>query len=216
MGNFVEIYLLLTDVSLHTDRPHGCCAVPPPGIGSEACLIPLRSDETPRCVEAPGLLVPTETVVTRCERSCVDGQTCVRLRQGEQFLRIGVQSADQESVVLWRGQRQEIYRDGMIHRGCTPDCYMLIADPSGRYSVATTVVGFPLLAAKPRHGDYNVRTSLRSPTTTRLRPREQIHPDINTVIIFIQCSSASPTRWRNTDGRYTPSSRPYQLNRGRH
>jgi hypothetical protein len=123
-------HLLLTDELLHTDRQHGCCAAPPPGPGSEACLIPLRSDETPRCVEAPGILVPTETVVTRCEGSCVDGQICLRLREGEKFLRIGVLSADQESstrVVLWRGQPEEIYRDGMIH-SAQPDCYVLIAD----------------------------------------------------------------------------------------
>ncbi|KAI0295799.1 hypothetical protein BC826DRAFT_1104180 [Russula brevipes] len=101
------------------NHPHGCCATPPPGPGSEACLIPLRSDETPRCVEAPGILAPTDTVLTRCEWSCEDGQTCARLRGGEQFLRISVQSGDQNGptrVVLWRGQRQEVHRDVDITR----------------------------------------------------------------------------------------------------
>ena len=105
-----------------TGHPHGCCATPPPGTGSEACLIPLRSDETPRCVEASGLLVPAEIEVTRCEWSCADGQTCARLRRGEQFLRIGVQAVDHESssrVVLWRGQPEEVYDDGMMHSICT-------------------------------------------------------------------------------------------------
>lgn len=100
-----------------TDHPHSCCATPPPGPGSEACLIPLRSDETSRCVEASRFLVPTEAIVARCEQSCADGQICVRLRGGEQFLRIGVQSGDlggSTRVVLWRGQREEIYQDGMI------------------------------------------------------------------------------------------------------
>lgn len=100
-----------------TDHPHGCCESPPPGPGSEACLIPLRSDETSRCVEAPRFLVSTEAIIARCEWSCAEGQTCVRLREGEQFLRIGVQSGDQDGssrVVLWRGQREEIYQDGMI------------------------------------------------------------------------------------------------------
>jgi hypothetical protein len=80
-------------------------------------MIPLRSDESPRCVEASHFLVSTEAVTVRCEWSCADGQTCTRLREGEQFLRIGVQSSDQDGslrVVLWRGQREEIYQDGMI------------------------------------------------------------------------------------------------------
>ena len=150
-------YLILTNDLMHADRPHGCCAAPPPGSGSEACLIPLRSDESPRCIEAPGLLVPTETVVTRCKSSCVDGQTCVRLRGGEQFLRIGVRSTDQESVVLWRGQREEIYRDGMIHSSCTAWSLHANCGSSGHYSVATTVVDSPRLAPKPCNRDYNVR-----------------------------------------------------------
>ncbi|KAI9464789.1 hypothetical protein F5148DRAFT_1209699, partial [Russula earlei] len=107
---------------LDTDRflnhPHGCCAAPPPGPGSEACLIPLISDETPRCLDASELLVPTQAVITRCESSCQNGQTCVRLRADEQFLRIGVQSGDENGhirVVLWRGKRDEIYQSGMIH-----------------------------------------------------------------------------------------------------
>ncbi len=114
-----------------TDHQRGCCATTPPGPGSEACLIPLRSDETPRCVEASKLLIPTETIATRCEWSCADGQTCVRLRGGEQFLRIGVQSIDQERstrVVLWRGQPGEVYGDGMIHSGRTGWSCILIAD----------------------------------------------------------------------------------------
>jgi hypothetical protein len=104
-----------------TDHSHGCCATPPPGPGSEACLIPLRSDETPRCVEAPGILAPTDAALTRCEWSCEDGQTCARLRGGEQFLRISVQSGDQNGptrVVLWRGQRQEVHQDGTIDPRC--------------------------------------------------------------------------------------------------
>lgn len=116
---------------LRTDHSHGCCATPPPGPGSEACLIPLRSDETPRCVEASGLLVPTEIEVTRCEWSCTDGQTCARLRGGEQFLRISVQSVDQESstrVVLWRGKPEEIYDDGMITVFVQPGCFIIIVD----------------------------------------------------------------------------------------
>jgi len=110
---------LCLDTEWFHNYPHGCCAAPPPGPGSEACLIPLRSDETPRCVEASGLLVPTEIEVTRCEWSCADGQTCARLRRGEQFLRIGVQSVDHESstrVVLWRGQHEEIYDDVDVTR----------------------------------------------------------------------------------------------------
>src|SRR5258708_15994910 len=98
-----------------TDHQHGCCATTPPGPGSEACLIPLRSNETPRCVEASKLLIPTETIATRCEWSCADGQTCVRLRGGEQFLRIGVQSIDQERstrVVLWRWGTRENFLFG--------------------------------------------------------------------------------------------------------
>ena len=66
--------------------------------------------------------MPTETVVTRCEWSCADGQTCVRMRGGEQFLRIGVRSAEQENLthaVLWRGQPEEVYNDGMIHSSGT-------------------------------------------------------------------------------------------------
>jgi hypothetical protein len=80
-------------------------------------MIPLGSDQTPRCVEAPHFLVPTEPIIARCEWTCSDRQTCARLRGGEQFLRIGVQSSDQDDsvrVVLWRGQREEIYQDGMI------------------------------------------------------------------------------------------------------
>jgi len=80
-------------------------------------MIPLRGDQTPRCVEAPHFLVPTEAVIARCEWSCTDGQTCARLRGGEQFLRISVKSGDQDGsmrVVLWRGQREEVYQDGMI------------------------------------------------------------------------------------------------------
>jgi hypothetical protein len=80
-------------------------------------MIPVRGDQTPRCVEAPHFLVPTETVIARCKWSCTDGQTCSRLRGGEQFLRISVKSGDQDGsmrVVLWRGQREEIYQDGMI------------------------------------------------------------------------------------------------------
>jgi hypothetical protein len=88
---------------------------------------------------------------------------------------------------------------------------------SGRYSVATSVVHSSPLAPKPCHRDHNVRASLMSPATdTRLSSPEKIHPDIDTLIIFTQCSSASPIRWRNTDGRCTPSSRLHQLNRGRH
>ena len=107
-----------------TDHPHGCCATPPPGLGSEACLIPLGSDGTSRCVQAPELLVPTESVVTRCEQSCAVEQTCVRLRRGEQFLRISVQSGDkggQTRVVLWRGQREEVYQSGVTQPSCTAD-----------------------------------------------------------------------------------------------
>ncbi|KAH9991998.1 hypothetical protein BJV74DRAFT_409209 [Russula compacta] len=107
------------DTRWFLDHPHGCCAVPPPGPGSEACLIPVGSDVTPRCVEALGLLAPTEAVVPRCERSCVDGQTCVRLRGGEQFLRIGVESDNHEGrtrVILWRGQREETYQDVDVTR----------------------------------------------------------------------------------------------------
>jgi hypothetical protein len=55
--------------------------------------------------------------MARCERSCADGQVCAHLREGEQFLRISVQSGDQVGstrVVLWRGQREEIYQDGKI------------------------------------------------------------------------------------------------------
>lgn len=103
------------------DHPHGCCAGPPPGPGSEACLIPVGSDITPRCVEVLGLLVPAEAVIPRCELSCADGQMCVRLRGGEQFLRIGVQSDDHEArtrVVLWRGQREETYQDGAAIPTC--------------------------------------------------------------------------------------------------
>jgi hypothetical protein len=122
VGDFAGPPLLFADDLLHTDHPHDCCETSPPGPGSEACLIPLRSDETPRCVDASRLLVPTEIEVTRCEWSCTDGQTCARLRGGEQFLRIGVQSVDHESstrVVLWRGQPEEIYDDGVIHSICT-------------------------------------------------------------------------------------------------
>ncbi|KAH9960666.1 hypothetical protein BC827DRAFT_1376640 [Russula dissimulans] len=107
------------DTEWFLNRPHGCCATPPPGPGSEACLIPIGSDETSRCVDAQELLVPTESVVTRCEQSCAVGQTCVRLRRGEQFLRISVQSGDkggQTRVVLWRGQREEIYYSVAVTR----------------------------------------------------------------------------------------------------
>ena len=43
---------------------------------------------------------------------------CVRLRGGEEFLRISVQSDDHKNpirIVLWRGTRDEIYQGGMIH-----------------------------------------------------------------------------------------------------
>jgi hypothetical protein len=43
---------------------------------------------------------------------------CVRLRGGEEFLRISVQSDDHKSptrIVLWRGARDEIYQGGTIH-----------------------------------------------------------------------------------------------------
>jgi hypothetical protein len=101
---------------------HGCCAAPPPASGSEACLIPLQSEETPRCVEAPDLLVPTNNVAPRCEGSCTHGQTCVRMREGEEFLRIGIQSGDYKMpihVVLWRGTPEEVYQSGMHPRCAT-------------------------------------------------------------------------------------------------
>ena len=97
---------------------HGCCASPPPGSGSEACLVPLTDEETPRCTNAQVLLVPTTSAVTRCEGPCTNGQMCVRLRGGEEFLRISVQSDDHKNpirIVLWRGTRDEIYQGGMIH-----------------------------------------------------------------------------------------------------
>ena len=100
------------------DYPHGCCASPPRGPGSEACLVPLTEGESPRCANAQELLVPTTSAVTRCEGSCTDGQMCVRLREGEEFLRISVQSEDHKSptrVVLWRGARDEIYQSGTIY-----------------------------------------------------------------------------------------------------
>ena len=42
---------------------------------------------------------------------------CVRLRGGEEFLRISVQSDGHKSTrtVLWRGARDEIYQGGTIH-----------------------------------------------------------------------------------------------------
>jgi hypothetical protein len=113
-------------------------------------MIPLRSDETPRCVEAPDFLVPADAVTARCEWSCANGQTCARLRGGEQFLRIG--------VVLWRGQREEIYQDGM-----TPAllrCLMVIwayCGRSGRYQMAATVVDSSSLAPRHCNEDDNVR-----------------------------------------------------------
>jgi len=93
-------------------QPHACCASPPPGLGSEACLVPLTDEETPRCANAQELLVPT-SAFTRCEGSCTNGQMCVRLRGGEEFLRISVQSDDRNNtmrMVLWRGAREEIYQ----------------------------------------------------------------------------------------------------------
>ena len=102
-------------------HPQGCCAAPPPGSGSEACLVPLADEETPRCTNAPELLVPTTSAVTRCEGVCTKGQMCVRLRGGEEFLRISAQSDNHKNparVVLWRGSRDEIYQGGTIYLAC--------------------------------------------------------------------------------------------------
>ena len=98
---------------------HGCCASPPPGSGSEACLVSLTDEGTARCTNAQELLVPTTSAITRCEGLCTKGQTCARLRGGEEFLRISVQSDDHKNptrIVLWRGAREEIYQGGTIHR----------------------------------------------------------------------------------------------------
>ena len=172
-----------------TGHQHGCCATPPPGPGSEACLIPLRSDETPRCVEASGLLVSTEIDVTRCEWSCADGQICVRLRGGEQFLRIGVQSVDHENstrVVLWRGQLEEIYDDGMFHSIRSASLLCTNCESSGRYSVATSVAYSPPLAPKPCHRDHTVRTLPMSPATNvRLTSRESRYTRTLTLSLFL-------------------------------
>ncbi|KAI9457607.1 hypothetical protein BJY52DRAFT_465448 [Lactarius psammicola] len=101
------------DTKWFLSHPHGCCAAPPPGSGSEACLIPLTDEETPRCTNAPELLVPTTNTVTRCEGLCTKGQMCVRLRGGEEFFRISVQSDNHKHptrIVLWRGARDEIHQ----------------------------------------------------------------------------------------------------------
>ena len=160
-ATLLRSHLPLQLMDYRTDHSHGCCAVTPPGPGSEACLIPLRSDETPRCVEAPDFLVPADAVTARCEWSCANGQTCARLRGGEQFLRIGVQSGDQDGsmrVVLWRGQREEIYQDGMIP--ALLRCLMVIwayCGRSGRYQMAATVVDSSSLAPRRCNEDDNVR-----------------------------------------------------------
>ncbi|KAH9061162.1 hypothetical protein EDB87DRAFT_1560900 [Lactarius vividus] len=101
------------DTKWFLSHPRGCCTAPPPGPGSEACLVPLTDEETSRCANASELLVPTTHVVTRCEGPCTNGQMCVRLRGGEEFLRISVQSDDPKNptrVVLWRGARDGIYQ----------------------------------------------------------------------------------------------------------
>lgn len=101
------------DTKWFLSHPNSCCASPPPGSSSDACLVPLTDEETPRCTNVQDLLVPTTSAVTRCEGLCTNGQMCVRLRGGEEFLRISVQSDDQKSptrVVLWRGARDEIYQ----------------------------------------------------------------------------------------------------------
>ncbi|KAI9438538.1 hypothetical protein H4582DRAFT_179199 [Lactarius indigo] len=117
------------DTKWFLSHPRGCCTAPPPGPGSEACLVPLADGETPRCTNAPELLVPTTHAVTRCEGLCTKGQMCVRLREGEEFLRISVQSDDHKNptrVVLWRGSRDEIYQGGTILLACAV-CFVLIA-----------------------------------------------------------------------------------------
>ncbi|KAH9003330.1 hypothetical protein EDB86DRAFT_2891522 [Lactarius hatsudake] len=101
------------DTKWFLSHPHGCCTAPPPGSGSDACLVPLTDEDTSRCTNASELLVPTTHVVTRCEGPCTNGQMCVGLRGGEEFLRISVQSDDPKNptrVVLWRGARDEIYQ----------------------------------------------------------------------------------------------------------
>ncbi|KAH8996206.1 hypothetical protein EDB92DRAFT_1794110 [Lactarius akahatsu] len=101
------------DTKWFLSHPHGCCTAPPPGPSSDACLVPLTDEETSRCTNASELLVPTTNVVTRCEGPCTNGQMCVRLRGGEEFLRIRVRSDDPKNptrVILWRGARDEIYQ----------------------------------------------------------------------------------------------------------
>lgn len=148
------------------DHPHGCCAAPPPGPGSEACVIPIGNEETPRCVEAPELLVPTNTVITRCEGACTHGQVCARMRRGEEFLRISVQSDDYKTptrVVLWRGAGEEIYRSGMIHPWYTAWPPHANSGSSGRYPVASTVAISSSLASKFCGQDDAVRLQGRWP-----------------------------------------------------
>ncbi|KAI0260777.1 hypothetical protein BC834DRAFT_509596 [Gloeopeniophorella convolvens] len=99
-------------------HPYGCCALSPPAPGAEACFFLRSIDGDPHCIEAPKLLAPFDSDVISCTAGlCGDGQVCVRLREGEEFLRIKMKLSDLEDshrLVLWRGGRDEVFRNVII------------------------------------------------------------------------------------------------------
>ena len=161
-------------------HPRGCCAFPPRGPGSDACLVPLSDEETPRCTNVQELLVPTTSAVTRCEGLCTNGQMCVRLRGGEEFLRISAQSADYKSptrVVLWRGARDEIYQGGTTYSVCVRPSYAncdLVDVTRWRPRSAFLPLWFPNLAAEIVRCVFMVACSEHH--ATEARPTDTFRP----------------------------------------
>ena len=164
------------------------------------------------------LLVPTTSAVTRCEGSCTNGQMCVRLRGGEEFVRISVQSEDPKSparIVLWRGARDEIYQGGTIYSVCMR-CplnadYDLVDVTRWRPRSPFLPFWFPNLAAEM----IQCVSRLPVPSLTRLRPDRQIHSGLNAVHIFTQPASASATRWWHFARRHIPTSQACNFCRDR-
>jgi len=141
------------------------------------------------------------------------------VREGEQFLRIRVQSGDQDGstrVVLWRGQREEIYQDGKIPHNCDLIVAWLIGDlvDVTRWQPRLSILPLWLPGIASKMTTCVVEVTCTG--VTQLRLHRQIYPDINTCITFTQRSSPSPTRWGRIDGRRTLPSRRYQFSRGRH